>query len=166
MGIHGGGDHAELGEEAGRERHPGLGQEQHGEAEGQGRAAPGQAGEVVDRGLGVPLPGHDRDDPEGPGGDGGVGGQVEECSGRAVGGGGLHAEEDEAGVVDGRVRHHPLHVRLHRGEHGAHHQAGHGQGVDHRLPVHVPLVEGGDEDPEQRAEGRDLDRAGHVRDRR
>lgn len=79
---------------------------------------------------------------------------------------GLDAQEDEPGVVHRGVRHHPLDVGLHGGEQGADDEADHGQGVDDRLPVHRPLREGGDEDPQEGGEGGDLDRRGHEAHRR
>ena len=73
-----GGDHVELGEEARRERHAGLGEEEQGEGEGQQRAVAREAAVVVEAVADVALAAHHRDDAEAARHHERVGGQVEE----------------------------------------------------------------------------------------
>ena len=89
-----------------------------------------------------------------------VGEEVVERGAGAAGRAGRHPEEDEPGVVDGRVGQHPLHVALAQRHEGAEDQRQHGQPVDDGTPVGLDHPEGGEQDPQHGGEGA---RLGHGR---
>ncbi len=89
-----------------------------------------------------------------------VGEEVVERRAGAPGRAGGHPQQNEPGVIDGRVRQHPLHVALAQGDEGAQDQREHGQPVDDRTPVGLDDAERGEEDAQQGGEGA---RLGHGR---
>ena len=122
----------------------------------------GQAPVVVEVVVAVARAADDGDDAEGAADHERVGGQVEERAAMPSARGGLHADEDEAGVADRRVRQHPLHVGLHDGEHGADEQAERRPGRRRSAASRggrSPKVD--DEHPQQPGEAGRLHRRGH-----
>ena len=120
--------------------------EQHCEREGQRRLTTAEAAIDVEVVIMIAPAADDSDHREAPDHQQRVHEDVIDTSGNSLAGRSRKADEDEPGVIDRRVREHPLHIALHKTEDRTEQQREDRQRPQQRLPIRAKHPERGEED--------------------